>query len=209
MSGKSYLGVIVDNNDETKTGRVKVKILEHSDEISDPDNVWAVPVKDLVFGSKGAGSFSYPKKGTLVRVNYVDKYQVFYENLEVYTDELKDIIKQSYENSQVLVVDADENLKIYYTKADGIMIFLKDSYINITPDAKLILEKSDENYIDANNVMVGHNASHPDTLCDKLIQLLMKMAIAIDSKVGPVTTITAEVSKAFNDICSKTVKIAD
>lgn len=207
---KEYLGVIVDNKDPLKLGRVKVKILEHSDEIGNDENIWVEPDKNLVFGKNGAGSFSYPKIGTVVSIRKgADKYHLNYSNIEVYSSELKSLLKENYENTHVLLIDADVDVRILYTKKDGIMIFCKGSYINISSDGKTIVEKSDEHYIDSSNVYVGNQASHPAVLCDKLIPLLMKMAVAIDSKVGPPSAITAEVTNAFQSICSKIVKIAD
>ena len=46
-SGKTYVGVVEDNNDPKKLGRVKVRVLDVFDNTKLEDIPWANPWKDL------------------------------------------------------------------------------------------------------------------------------------------------------------------
>jgi len=124
LEGTEWLGIIV-KVDDTKNfdGRCKVRVFEKFDEIPDDDLPWCYPVINHVFAGgsgKGAGSFSYPKVGTLVRVrfNNGDIYHPEYSFIQNFNFKMIDEIKQSYVNSQVILYDEDSDVKIMYTQGE-------------------------------------------------------------------------------------------
>lgn len=103
----------------------------------------------------------------------------------------------------------DNSKHIYLQHATGSS---KMSYIDgvITQESQTsTTEKTPKHYIDSPDCKVGSGASHPDTKCDGLMELLEKMALAIDAKAGKASTCTADVLSAKSAICSATVQIAD
>lgn len=145
---ESYIGVIEDVDDPQFQGRCKVRVFGV---FGDKNNTIAnIPTADLPYAypffetsfssSKGAGRFSSPKKGVVVRVIFEhDVYHPRYFSIEELSDEVQALIKDNYENFHSLVFDVDENFKIYYTKKSGFLINTKDSTINIDKDGAIIL----------------------------------------------------------------------
>lgn len=208
---KQFIGIIKKNDDPLFLGRCKIMIPGLFDNINDDDLPWCYPQQSNVFAGKaGYGSFSYPKKDTIVRVKFHngDLMSPEYSIIENINEKMQGEIKESYENAQVVVYDEDEDLKIIYTKSKGLFIWLKMTYINITPDGKDIVEYSPHHYIDCPDVQVGHEASHPDTKCDKLFELLSNLASAIDTKYGAPSTCSLQVQQSKMSVCSDIVKIA-
>lgn len=102
LDSKVWMGIIVDNNDPERIGRVKIRIFEKFDQrpfiddkgnypdkpltledyldeshfiIKTDDLPWMFPMQSTVFAGgdvPGYGSFSFPKLGTLVRVKFVN-----------------------------------------------------------------------------------------------------------------------------------------
>ena len=67
---QTYYGSIIINDDPERIGRCKVRVLGVFDELKDDDLPWAFPSYNTTFGggeSKGFGSISVPKVGTIVR----------------------------------------------------------------------------------------------------------------------------------------------
>lgn len=176
LDAKDWFGIIVDNQDPLKLGRVKVRIFELFDQrkpinefgdypdteislkeytkdehflLSKNELPWIMPTQPLVFGggsSIGAGSFSFPKLQTVVRVKF--------SGGDIYSGEYTSIVKPNetmlgflqgddYVNSQVVLFDEDENLRIIYTKSIGIQIFHKESQFVIRPDSSIFIEHKD------------------------------------------------------------------
>jgi len=211
LMSTEWLGYIVDNNDPLFLGRCKIQIFEKFDKLPIEAIPWAYPVKSGIFaGNDGYGSFSFPKLDSLVRVRFQngDFYSPEYYAVENINKSMQSEISSSYTNAQVLVFDEDEDLKIVYTQSKGLYIWLKSSFFNITPGGADIIEKSPHHYINSPDVQVGTDASHPDTKCDKLINLLSSMATAIDAKYGAPSTCSAMVQSSSSDVCSSIVKIA-
>ena len=67
QNGKTYIGVVEDNNDPKKMGRVKVRVLDIFDNTPLEDIPWANPWKDL-----SGDHFSLPDKGKVVTVVFED-----------------------------------------------------------------------------------------------------------------------------------------
>ena len=62
-ANKTYVGVVEDNNDPKKLGRVRVRVLDVFDNINVEDIPWATPSKDL-----NGNAFNLPEKGKVLLV---------------------------------------------------------------------------------------------------------------------------------------------
>lgn len=238
LSGEDFLGYIIDNNDTLKLGRCKIKLIEKYDNLETQDIPWAYPIcsPDFAGGaSKGYGSFSFPKIGSLVRVrfNQGDIYHPEYYAVENMSDKLSSLISDSYTNAQVIRIDEDEDLQVFYTPAKGLMIWLKSSYINIDKSGDIFISHSgntsESSYVgpvlthkaadsvitsaptinlDSPDCRLGTGAAHPAVKGDELMTLLMKMAVATDAKV-PTTPGAVVAMVTSSDVLSSTVYVAD
>jgi len=235
LVGTVWLGEIIDINDPEKLGRAKIRVFEKFDELEDDVLPWASPAQSTIFGGGGnfgAGSFSCPKKSSIVRVTFEhgDIYSPEFFVIENLNMEMRAelSVTDNYENAQVLLWDSDENVKVLYTKKGGLRMYFDDSHLTIDPAKHITLEhkggpskmtmiegvttqfSDTQHYMDAPDCKIGNGASHPATKCDALFDILSTMATMIDSKVPP----TPGIAKGLVDAgkataCSAIVKIAD
>jgi len=149
MLQESYVGKIMDVNDPDHLGRCKVKVYGlFGDEdgavgsIPTEDLPWAYPFNPIVFGSKGSGAFSSPKKDQMVRVLFDgDQYHPRYYSLEDLDEDLKSAIQsEGYENFHALIFDSTAKLKMFYSKKSGILIHLDGTIWNILPDNSMLFD---------------------------------------------------------------------
>jgi len=114
------------------------------------DLPWIFPMNSGVFGggeNPGSGSFSTPKLKSLVRVKF--------SNNDIYSGEYNTIVRANnamlqeinnendYINSNILLYDEDEQVKVMYKRSLGLQIFHKDSYMVIRPDSSIYIEHKD------------------------------------------------------------------
>lgn len=227
----NWLGIVVDNNDEFKDGRCKVRVFGKHDGLKDDELPWAYPFMSNVFGGGegGNGSFIYPKKNHLVNIIFDqnDDYSLLYTNIVAMNSKMKSEFENSYVNCQVLTFDEDEDLKIIYTQEKGLLLWSKESFINIDKSqniyvshkggpSKIQLIEGDitefsnsSHYIDSPKVDVGHAASFKDTKCPPLFDLLGMLAKSIDAKLPATPGVNSGLVDTFKmSICSDIVKIA-
>lgn len=136
-----WLGVVINNQDSTYSGRCKVRVFGIFDNIKDEHLPWATPVHSTIFAGNGAGSISIPKIGQFVRIqfNNGDQYAPEYTAIQNIDTTLIDRIRDDYEGTHVLAYDPEENLIIIFQRELGIQIFLKDSYFQISNDSLITI----------------------------------------------------------------------
>lgn len=141
LHDNDWLGIVVNSNDPTFSGRCKVRVLGLMDNISDEHLLWAMPIHSAIFAGDGAGSLSIPKVGQFVRIqfNNGDLYAPEYVAIQNIDTELIQRIKDDYQGTHVLLHDPVEELTIIFQKQSGIQIYHKESYIQITPDTMITL----------------------------------------------------------------------
>lgn len=127
---KTYVGVVEDNQDPEKMGRVKVRVMDVFDEIEVEDIPWAMPWKDL-----NGNAFNTPEKGKVVMVVfdqgnpdspefiYSDHYNINLEN------KLKSLSDEDYISMKSLIFD--HKTQIYVNDSEGLKIDYKYNNINI------------------------------------------------------------------------------
>lgn len=178
LRDKDWLGIIVDIEDPLKRGRAKVRIFERFDQRAPIDDKgtypseslqlsdyldethfllpnkalpWMFQVNSQVFAggeNPGSGSFSTPKLGSLVKVNFVndDIYSGEYHTVHKLNEKMMNIItkqEEDYINASVTVFDEDEDYWMLYTKSIGLQVFHKGSQIVIRPDSSIFIEHKD------------------------------------------------------------------
>ena len=129
-SGKTYIGVVEDNNDPKKIGRVKIRVMDIFDSLKIEDLPWATPWKDL-----NGNSFNIPDVGKVVTVIFEngdenspefifsDHYNI---NLET---KLNDLGKQDYLSMKALIFD--HKTQVYVNDSEGLKLDHKFNNVNI------------------------------------------------------------------------------
>ena len=145
--GKTYVGVVEDNQDPKKEGRVKVRVMDVFDDLKIEDVPWATPWKDL----NGNGS-NIPDKGKVVitvfdqgdvykpEFIFSDHYNINLEN------KLKSLSDSDYLSMKSLIFD--HKTQIYVNDSEGLKIDHKYNNINIKENSVNINLKD-------NNMMVN------------------------------------------------------
>lgn len=228
----TYLGYIIDSNDPEFRGRCKVRIFGLFEDIPDADLPYATPHCSMMFSSEagGAGSFSYPKPGTLVRIKFMnnDFYMPEYYVIHDLNENMKAELSSDYVNSHILLYDEDEKIKIFYQKSKGIVIFKDGSIINIdnkndihvqhtdgcstihmTSDGNVTISGADNVFLETPHAQVGKTGSHPITKWDELYKLLQIFAAQLDSKIPVVPTNVAILNTMAPNIGSSQGYVGD
>lgn len=133
-ANKTYVGVVEDNNDPEKIGRVKIRVMDVFDELDLEDIPYAMPWKDL-----NGNSFNVPEKGKVVMVIfdqgntdspefiYADHYNINLEN------KIKKLSDSDYTSMKSLIFD--HKTQIYVNESEGLKIDHKYNNINITENS--------------------------------------------------------------------------
>jgi hypothetical protein len=130
QEGKTYIGVVEDNNDPKKIGRVKVRVLNVFDSLKLEDLPWAKPWKDL-----NGNGFNIPDKGKMVTVVFesANPYKPefisadhFNLNLE---KKLSGLSEADYLTMKSLIFD--HKTQIYVNDSEGLKLDHKFNVINI------------------------------------------------------------------------------
>jgi hypothetical protein len=130
-ANKTYIGVVEDNNDPLRIGRVKVRVLDVFDDLKIEDIPFASPWKDL-----NGNQFNVPEKGKVLLVVFdsgdehkpefisADHYNV---NLE---KKLTSLSETDYASMKSLIFD--HKTQIYVNDSEGLKLDHKYNNINIT-----------------------------------------------------------------------------
>lgn len=142
-ANKTYVGVVEDNKDPDKLGRVRARVMNIYDDLPIEDIPWASPWKDL-----NGNSFNTPEEGKVVLVVfddgngdnpefiYADHYNINLEN------KLKSLSDDDYTSMKSLIFD--HKTQIYVNESEGLKIDHKYNNINIT-DKGIDLNLKDNN----------------------------------------------------------------
>jgi hypothetical protein len=130
-SNKTYVGVVQQNDDPKKLGRVKVRVLGIFDKMELKDIPWATPWKDL-----NGNGFNVPEVGKLVTVVFdsANEYKPEYIYADYYNINLEKKL-QSLEGDNYLSMKAlifDHKTQIYVNDEEGLKIDHKYNQVNIT-----------------------------------------------------------------------------
>ena len=145
LHDNDWVGVVINNQDPTFSGRAKVRVLGVMDGIIDEHIPWATPITGDLYGLDGAGMMSVPKIGAWVRIqfNNGDLYAPEIRAIQNLDTDLIDKIRDDYDGAHVILHDPLENLSIIFLRTSGLMIFYKESFFQITPDSMITLQHAD------------------------------------------------------------------
>lgn len=215
-SNKTYIGVVEDNNDPNRLGRVKIRVSDVFDNLEVEDIPFATPWKDL-----NGNSYNTPDVGKVVMVVfdqgniespeyiYTDNYNINLEN------KLKKLTNSDYLSMKSLFFD--HKTQIYVNDSEGLKIDHKFNNINI-------LEKSINLNIKDNNSKLNlgdANASQQAILGNNFIDWMDRFLKVLEggsllNSGGPVKPDPRMIKlitefKAFKDdkFLSKHVSIVD
>lgn len=141
LHDNDWIGVVINNEDPTFAGRAQVRVFGVMEGIIDEHIPWAAPVNSKFYGSDGGASLSIPKVGQFVRVQFCngDLYSPEIISVQNVDTDLIDKIKEDYVGTHVILHDPDFNLSIIHQSESGLLIFYKESYFQITPDAMVTI----------------------------------------------------------------------
>jgi hypothetical protein len=156
-ANKTYIGVVEDNNDPLKIGRVKVRVLDVFDDIEVSAIPWASPWKDL-----NGNQFNVPEKGKVLLVVFdsgdehkpefisADHYNV---NLE---KKLTSLSTTDYVSMKSLIFD--HKTQIYVNDKEGLKIDYKYNNINITENTIDLNLKDNNRHVNIGDATAGQQA---------------------------------------------------
>jgi hypothetical protein len=224
-SGKTYLGVVEDNNDPKKAGRCRIRVMDVFDgkdnnneyQIKKEDLPWAFPWKDL-----NGNAFNVPDIGKIVIVvfengnqntpEYIssDHYNV---NLE---KKLESLSKEDYLTMKALIFD--HKTQIYVNDSEGLKLDHKFNNINIKDQSINVNLKDNFGKVNLGTENATQRAILGDTFTnwlDELLGIFMSGAFLgnFGANVVPTPKLIKHIQlyKAIKDpkILSKNVYIVD
>jgi len=154
-----FVGVVEENDDPKRQGRVRVRVTNIFDEIPVEDIPWAKPWKDL-----NGNAFSIPDKGKVVSVVfdsgsiyrpeyiYAEHYNI---NLE---EKLKALSKSDYPTFKATLFD--HSTQIYRSKSEGLKMDHEYTNINLDKSGNINLNLRDNK----SYVYVGTNKSDQEAV---------------------------------------------
>ena len=201
----TFLGIVVSNEDPDFKGRCKVRVFGLFDNLSIDAIPYAIPEISVIHAGNGNnGSFEYPKLNSIVKVRFENNsiYSPIYSNVFLPSEKMIAEVKDSYVNAHVILWDDEENIKIIYTQNGGIVIFKKESIIQIDKDNNIMCKTSDEAStvflevggkititadsefkVDCSRNQIGKTGSHAVMKADMAHKILKQLATIIDAKM--------------------------
>ena len=188
--GRTYVGIVEDNIDPKKDGRLKVRVLDVFDEASTEDLPWASPWKDL-----GGGQISIPEKGKVVIVVFeqADPYKpeyIFTEHWNINLEnKLKSLSDSDYLSMKSLIFD--HNTQIYTNESEGLKLDHKYNNINIKKNGINLNLKDNNMLVNIGDATANQQAilgNHFFDWFDKFIETLMSNTAFLGNAGAPVLT---------------------
>lgn len=197
LTGTQWIGIVEDNNDVLLEGRCRIRVFGKMDQRTDPSDFnsayilpteklpWARPSVSSSGGSNsGSGTFSIPKLGTILRVTFDNGnyYAPVYHESVYPSNEVKQEIQNSYQNSHILIYDTafaltqtdegeiqnnreGESIKVYFTENKGMIIDYAtqngSSIVNIKPNNSIEIKNPNGDSIimlNDGNITFTHSA---------------------------------------------------
>ncbi len=157
-AGKTYVGVVEDNQDPKREGRVKVRVVDVFENVPVEDIPWATPWKDLA-----GGQFALPEKGKVVVVVFeqADEYKpeyIFTDHFNVNLEnKLKGLSDSDYLSMKSLIFD--HKTQVFSNDTEGLKLDHKFNNINIKENS-INLNLKDNNM----SVNIGDSASNQQVI---------------------------------------------
>jgi len=199
-----YIGRVVTISDDNKSGIIKCRVdglynSEYLGNISDEDLPNLYPIY-----SQNNDSFYSPKIGeeVFVFLDRSNKYTGFWFGKAKLSDLLLSKLSSDYEGFKSIVIDEEEKLEIFYSRNDGVMVKLDNSFVNIVNNE--ILVNNGDRVLHVKNGMISlgkpNSSDEPATLGDKNAETLnsicdkiMELTAQISALATAQSTVSASV----------------
>jgi len=236
LDKNDYIGVVVDNKDPERLGRCKIRVIGIFEDEKDEDLPWCFYSGSTVFAggeTGGGGNISIPKIGALVHVSFMngDIHAPVWTSIIHLNDKLRRELAQSYLDSHVLLYDEGQDLKVWFTPANGMQIYYKDSSISINPDQSILIDHKESqsnielkagkitinarSKVEVNSPKIHVNGGKTDlgtspefsvVLGEVLLAALDTLAATVDLKWPPSPGVATATMQQARSALSKTVK---
>lgn len=143
LKSQSHLGVVVEDNDPYKRGKVKIRVFRLFENMPVDDLPWATPIKNNT-----GTTFSTPGKGKLVYVCFEDGdwYMPYYESAEHYNinlqRKLESLTDSQYQKFFAISFDGKTEMFVEEEEEGLVMDHVK-SNINIRPNGDIKINLRD------------------------------------------------------------------
>jgi len=142
-ANKTYVGIVEDNNDPKKLGRVRIRVLDVFDELEVENIPWASPWKDL-----NGNEFNVPEKGKVLLVIFDsgDQYKPEFISADHYNVNLEKKLTSLSESDYISMKSLifDHKTQIYVNDSEGLKIDHKYNNLNIK-ESSINLNLKDNN----------------------------------------------------------------
>ena len=186
--GKTYVGVVEDNLDPNKEGRLKIRIVDVFDEAKTEDLPWASPWKDLAGGQIGI-----PEKGKVVICVFEqgDPYKPEYISTEHWNINLENKLKglSDADYTSMKSVIFDHKTQIYSNDSEGLKMDYKFNNVNIKNNGINLNLKDNEGLVNIGDSTANQQAilgNHFLNWFDSFIDALMNNTAFLGNAGAPV-----------------------
>lgn len=156
-ANKTYVGVVEDNDDPKRLGRVKVRVLDVFDNLKVEDIPFATPWKDL-----NGNQFNVPENGKVVLVVFDsgDEYKPEFISADHYNvnleKKLQSLSKEDYSTMKSLIFD--HKTQVYVNDKEGLKLDHKYNNVNITEGGVNINLKDNNGHVNIGDTTAGQQA---------------------------------------------------
>lgn len=157
LKDSTYIGVIEDNNDPKRLGRVKARVINIFEDIPTEDIPWASPFKDL-----NGNEYNVPDIGKIVTIIFDqgNPYRPEYIFAEHYNNNLKSKIDKlsSDDYKTFKSIFFDRKTQIYTCESEGLKIDYKYNNLNIKQDSINLNLKDNNSMLNLGDETSGQQA---------------------------------------------------
>lgn len=212
---KLYMGIVEDNNDPNRKGRVKVRVQSLYNTIPVEDIPWAAPFMDLA-----GKQYKIPSIGKIVNVSFLtnnmyDPYYIYSENYNINLEnKLNDLSDEEYVNFVAMLFD--ERSQVFATNKELTIDHLYNK-ISITKDTIDINLKDNMQLLNLGDPGADQDAvlgNHWFEWFDRFVTTLLQPTSLLGNLSAPIIKpkidkLLTEYFQIRNSFVSNNVKIVD